>query len=170
MPRYHVAIDEQDFDIELEYHAEKFLARVNGKTCEIERARLGDSRSLLIIDGHAYEVDVHSNGSDGRRLVFLRGTEIIASIEDYNLAQIRKTAGISTEPAVETVIRAPMPGLIIDVVVSDGDSVKTGDVLMIIEAMKMENVVKAKAPAKVKMLHVKPGTSVEKGEKLLEFE
>lgn len=170
MPRYHVAIDEHDFDIELEYHAEKFVARVNGKTCEIERARLDDSRSLLIIDGKSFEVDVHSNGSDGRRLVFLRGTEVVASIEDYNLARIRKTAGMNTEPAVETVIRSPMPGLVIDVVVSEGDSVKAGDVLMIIEAMKMENVIKAKAAAEVKALHVKPGTSVEKGEKLLEFE
>ena len=66
-------------------------------------------------------------------------------------------------------IKAPMPGLIIDLKIKAGDTVNAGDALLILEAMKMENVIKAPAPATVKSVKVKKGDSVEKGQILIEF-
>ena len=66
-------------------------------------------------------------------------------------------------------IKAPMPGLIIDLKVKIGDSVKTGDQLLILEAMKMENILKAQGEGIVKNVKVKKGDSVEKGQVLIEF-
>lgn len=66
-------------------------------------------------------------------------------------------------------IKAPMPGLIIDLKISAGDTVKTGDPLLILEAMKMENILKSPGDGVVKSVKVKKGDSVEKGHILIEF-
>lgn len=66
-------------------------------------------------------------------------------------------------------IKAPMPGLIIDLKVKAGDAVNAGDALLILEAMKMENVLKCPAAGTVKNVKVKKGDSVEKGQVLIEF-
>ncbi len=62
-----------------------------------------------------------------------------------------------------------MPGLIIDLRVKDGDAVMPGDPLLILEAMKMENMIKASAAGIVKSVKVKKGDSVEKNQVLIEF-
>ncbi|NOY88568.1 MAG: acetyl-CoA carboxylase biotin carboxyl carrier protein subunit, partial [FCB group bacterium] len=120
--------------------------------------------------GHSLEVDIHSNGYDNRKTVFLKGREITVDIEDYNLAQLRKTAGLSSDKMMDRMIKAPMPGLILDVKVTAGDTVEKGQPLLIIEAMKMENIIKASGKAVVKEVLVKNGASVDKGSKLLELE
>lgn len=61
-------------------------------------------------------------------------------------------------------IKAPMPGLVKDILVSDGQSIKAGDSILILEAMKMENVLKAPSDALVKSVKVKKGSTVEKNE------
>jgi len=170
MARYLVNIDGKEFDIELEYRSEKYFAVINGKNVEIASYRLGENRSLLLIDDQAHEVDVRSNGYDNRKVVFMKGMEIPARIENYNLAQLRKTAGMSSEAAVARQLRAAMPGLVIEVKVKPGDKVTKGQPLLVLEAMKMENIIKAQWEATVKAVHVSGGMSVEKGDELLEFE
>ena len=66
-------------------------------------------------------------------------------------------------------IHSPMPGLVLDVVVKEGDEVKEGDSLLILEAMKMENVIKAPANGTIASIQVTKNQSVEKGELLLEL-
>lgn len=66
-------------------------------------------------------------------------------------------------------IKAPMPGLIINLKVTEGDTVKTGDQLLILEAMKMENILKSPGDGVVKKIKVKKGDSVEKNQILIEF-
>jgi biotin carboxyl carrier protein len=66
-------------------------------------------------------------------------------------------------------IKAPMPGLVLKVLVNEGDEVKKGDSLFILEAMKMENIIKAPADAVVKAIKVKPTDKVEKGQLIILF-
>jgi biotin carboxyl carrier protein len=66
-------------------------------------------------------------------------------------------------------IKAPMPGLVIDLKVKAGDAVKTGDPLLILEAMKMENILKSPGDSTIKNVKIKKGESVEKGQVLIEF-
>jgi biotin carboxyl carrier protein len=66
-------------------------------------------------------------------------------------------------------IKAPMPGLIIDLKVKVGDLVKIGESLLILEAMKMENVIKSPGDGVVRLVKIKKGDSVEKGQVLIEF-
>jgi len=66
-------------------------------------------------------------------------------------------------------VKAPMPGLIIDLKVKAGDTVKLNDPLLILEAMKMENIIKAAGDGIVKSVKIKKGDSVEKNQVLIEF-
>lgn len=67
-------------------------------------------------------------------------------------------------------IKAPMPGVILDVMVKEGEEVKEGDNLLVLEAMKMENTIMAPRDATIKSIHVKSGKTVSKNEVLIEME
>lgn len=173
MPRYTVTVNDREFDITLDYHAEQLEVVVNGQKREVVVHQLQDTRMLILIDNRSLEVDVRTNGghtSSGERVVFMRGREIPVSIEDYALARMRKAAGISSKPGAEKHFKAPMPGLVVEIKVEVGQVVKSGEPLVLIEAMKMENVLKAKAAGTVKAVVVTKGQSVEKGDTLVEFE
>jgi len=170
MPRYHVVVDDREFDVKLKYHSEKYEIVINGRTLSVESHRLGESRSLLLIDNQTLEVDVRANGAGRDKTVFMNGIEIPVTVEDYHLAKLRRTAGIAAGPVVESSLKAPMPGLVIEVKVEVGRQVEPGDPLVVIEAMKMENIIKARTKATIKKVCVKAGESVEKGDLILEFE
>jgi biotin carboxyl carrier protein len=66
-------------------------------------------------------------------------------------------------------IKAPMPGLVLKVLVEEGAEIKKGENLFVLEAMKMENIIKAPADVTVKTIKIKPGDKVEKGQILMLF-
>lgn len=170
MPRYLVKIDDTEYDIELTYRSEKYYAIINGREMEVNCTKLGESRSIMLIDDKSLEVDIRSNGYDQSKTAFILGQEIPVEIENYNLAQLKKTAGMSGESTMSKQLKAPMPGLVLVIKAAVGDSVKKGDPLIIIEAMKMENIIKASGDGVIKNIAVEDGQSVEKDIVLMEFE
>ncbi|MBP8822681.1 MAG: biotin/lipoyl-binding protein [Flavobacteriales bacterium] len=72
--------------------------------------------------------------------------------------------------AMASELKAPMPGLVLKVLVKEGDVVKKDDPLLVLEAMKMENVIKSTGEGVVKKAHAQAGAAVEKGQLLLSFE
>ena len=67
-------------------------------------------------------------------------------------------------------LKAPMPGLVLDIEVREGEQVKKGDALLILEAMKMENVIKSPSDGVIKKIAVNKGEAVEKNQLILNFE
>jgi biotin carboxyl carrier protein len=63
-----------------------------------------------------------------------------------------------------------MPGLVLKVLVTEGQAVKKGDGLLVLEAMKMENIIKASADGMVKKIHIEEKNVVDKNQKMIEFE
>lgn len=170
MARYTVSVQDKEYDVTVEYRSGRFTVTLDGQELSVDHKALAGSRALMLVDHQSHEVDVRYNGSDTERIVFLSGTEIPLAIEDYNLAQLRKSAGQAVAGVAERALTAPMPGLIVDIKVVEGETVKKGQPLVVIEAMKMENILKARTDAVVKAVVVSGGQSVEKGEKILEFE
>ncbi len=66
-------------------------------------------------------------------------------------------------------IKAPMPGMVLSVLVKDGDAVKKGDAILVLEAMKMENILKSPSDGTIKKIAVSKGTAVEKNQLLVQF-
>ncbi len=170
MRRYSVEVDGREFDITIEYTAQKYIVTCNGKTIGAEAHFQRESRGLMLIDNESHEVDVRSDGYSPAKTVYMKGQEIPVLIEDYNLAQLRKTAGMTSGVKMERQVNAAMPGLVLDVKIAPGDEVKKGQPLLVLEAMKMENIIKSQGEATVKAVKVNKGQSVEKGDVLLEFE
>ncbi len=87
------------------------------------------------------------------------------------LDQLIEEMGLElADAALVNDIKAPMPGLILEVNVKEGDEVKEGDYLMVLEAMKMENALTAPRDAKIKAINIKKGETVEKNQLLIEME
>jgi pyruvate carboxylase subunit B len=82
----------------------------------------------------------------------------------------REGAGATTGPVGPAPLVAPMPGMIVRVTVQVGDRVRAGQGLVVMEAMKMENELRAQADATVKAVLAHPGSAVEKGALLIELE
>ncbi|HOD67518.1 MAG TPA: hypothetical protein PKM94_12620 [candidate division Zixibacteria bacterium] len=169
MRRYLITVDGREFDISLDPSMQSGRLLCNGRPREIITHLLGPSRALVLIDNESLEVDVRANAYDTKKTLFVHGMEIPVTIEDYHLAQLRKTAGIRSGAEIDRVLRAAMPGLVLEVKVRPGEIVRRSQPLLIIEAMKMENIIKAQGEGTVKTVFVAPGKSVEKNDKLLEF-
>lgn len=170
MARYVVTIEGREIEVEIAYQSEKFSVTVDSRARTVEYNRLGENRFLMMVDRESIEADVRPGAVSGDRVVFMEGHEIPVSVENWQLAQARKAAGISAHTAAETRLQAPMPGMVLKIHVSAGQKITKGQPLLVIEAMKMENIIKAKADGVVKSIHAVPGRSVEKGDLLVEFE
>lgn len=126
----------------------------------------GPSLYSLIVDNSSYEVHVEER--EGSYRVLLLGQVYDVHVEDE--ATRRVTRARKARQAAEgedIIIRSPIPGLIFDVPAMEGQEVKKGDILVIVEAMKMENEIRAPRDATVKATFVAPGDNVDKGTPLV---
>jgi biotin carboxyl carrier protein len=80
------------------------------------------------------------------------------------------TAAPPAQVSSDSMVVAPMPGVILSIAVKEGDEINAGDVILVLEAMKMENEIHAPRAGKVKKLHVSEGAEVQSGSALVEFE
>jgi biotin carboxyl carrier protein len=134
------------------------LTRINDTTFHILHNNKSYSAELVQLDKVTKSVKLKING-------------IVQTVElkdRYDL--LLEKMGINGSAASKlNSVKAPMPGLIVKINVAVGDVVKPGDALIVLEAMKMENVIKSIGEATVSQVKVKKGNSVEKGQVLIEF-
>lgn len=130
--------------------------------------KLSPSRFILYLDQKIYDIQLIARLKHGL-FIQLNGMMLELTLKDH-ITQLLEQLGMEAGgPETLDNIRAPMPGAILEVAIRDGQEVKKGDKLLILEAMKMENVIKAPADAKVSVVHVKPGDNVEKNQQLVSF-
>ncbi|HLZ16786.1 MAG TPA: acetyl-CoA carboxylase biotin carboxyl carrier protein subunit [Cyclobacteriaceae bacterium] len=163
-----------------------YQTKVNGKSFEVTK-----SEESILIDGDPFQWDLvkisegyfhilYKNKSYRAEVVRAdRATKTfhlkinnnlqVVEVKDKFDLLLEKMGMTNGSAAKINHIKAPMPGLVIDLRVRAGDAVKAGDPLLILEAMKMENILKVAAEATVRTVKVKKGDSVEKGQVLIEF-
>lgn len=164
----------------------KYFVTVGGREIEVEvdgdeirlggevrhaflRHRPGTPLWQLTLDGRACDVMLQSEGR-GRWTAGMAGEQIDIEVVDERTRHIRSLTAGSARPAGGEVIRAPMPGLVVRVLVEPGGTVSPGTGVLVLEAMKMENELRAPVPGVVRAVRVSPGDAVEKGQPLVEFE
>jgi biotin carboxyl carrier protein len=167
MKKVHVATGDKSFDFVLRQEGNRLFISSNGKEHAVDLVRMGNGRYSLLIGGRSFEIGARLTG-DG--YVLSNGSHSgTFTVEDAEIARIKRAAGID-EATVIKKLSAPMPGLIVSVDCEEGQEVEHNQPIVVMEAMKMENVIKAPAAGKIKSIAVTPGTSVEKGQLILEFE
>ncbi|MBB6251183.1 acetyl-CoA carboxylase biotin carboxylase subunit [Nitrospirillum iridis] len=120
------------------------------------------------VDGHALAVQVDGTGI-GYRL-FHGGAEIEVQVLTARAAEFAALMPVKAKPDMSKFLLSPMPGLLVTVAVSVGDEVKAGQELAVVEAMKMENILRAEADGTVKKIAAEKGSSLAVDQIIIEFE
>ena len=155
--KYVTTVANQQFVIDINHAGE---ITVNGQVINVNMLQMQDTTMYsMIIDSKSH--DVRMNEGDGVYLVQLSGDIFEVVVEDE---RTRRLTGLKSGPAAatgEVVIKAPMPGVVIDVLVTKGQEVNKGDILIILESMKMQNEFKAPRAGQVHAIRVVPGDKVD---------
>jgi biotin carboxyl carrier protein len=128
---------------------------------------IGEQEGMLTVDGIAFDVKLEQERA------VVDGQEYEIDLNGMRLRMRQQHRGASEAaiaPAGPGAVTAVMPGLIIKLKVAEGNEVKVGDVLLILEAMKMENEIAAERDGVVKKIHIEAGDRVENGQPLLDIE
>ena len=146
----------------------KYEVSVDGKQYEVEIVRDDGRRALLKVDGREYAVDA-SNAPVGSAPAATSPAPA-ATQAPRRSASAGASSVAAPVAAGDMQIRAPMPGLVLEVTASVGQRVKNGDAVVRLEAMKMENDIESHAEGTVKEVLVKQGDEVQEGELLMVLE
>jgi pyruvate carboxylase subunit B len=164
--KYFVTVGDRELTVEVDGDS----VSVDGKQVDASLARIPSTPEVrVVIDGMATTVVVESQQGAAWRLVE-GGAVREVSVEDERARHIRLLAGSGRAVDPHVVVKAPMPGLVVRVLVAVGDRLAAGAPLLALEAMKMENEIKAAAAGTVRAIGVKPGDVVEKGKVLVEIQ
>ena len=143
---------------------------INDELVNADIAKIDDSNFHVIDQHKSYRVEVVSfNKQDKTAEIIVNGNIYSIKAKDQfdDLLDQLGLGNLNSNKVSD--IKAPMPGLVLKVLVSEGDEIKKGDNLFILEAMKMENIIKAPADAVIKSIKVKPADKVEKGQLIMLF-
>ena len=158
-------------DTEVEVVLDGELATVEGEGVAARVADVeGTPVRMVTIGDSVHRVVARRGESRGRYTLWLDGFRYEVEALDERTKAIRELSGASAGASGPAPLKAPMPGMIVRVAVQVGDQVVPGQSLVVMEAMKMENELRATAAGKVKSVLATPGTAVEKGALLLEME
>ena len=140
--------------------------RIGDREVEFEVAPLGPDAAHLRFGSRGAHVTARR--VPGGWAIRLDGREHEVRLEGERERAVREIAGVAARPATLD-LRAPMPGLVVKVLVEPGQEVAPGDGLVVVEAMKMENELRAETPGVIAVVEVAPGQAVERDEVLVRF-
>lgn len=143
---------------------------VDGKSFDCDIVEMKKGSFHVIKDSRSYNVEViRSNPEEKSFTVSINGNKYTLAVKDKYDDLLRSLGMDNLAGSKVNEIKAPMPGLVLNVVVEEGTAVKKGDPVIVLEAMKMENILKSPADGTVKKINVKKGQAVEKNQVLINF-
>ncbi len=141
--------------------------RKDGETLDALISDLGQGRYCLIKDNMPYIVNVHRTNEHYN--VRIAGSHFQVMVEDERTRRVKELVKAGSGAKGEKTIKAPIPGLIVKTPVAAGGTVSAGEPLIILEAMKMENIIKAPFDCRVVSLAVKEGETVEQNKAMMKI-
>ena len=150
--KYEVTVEGQTFLIEIE--DEKVF--VNGQAYTVDMQSIDDLNLYsLLVDNNSHEAFIEE-AEDQLQVLLQTGEMYSVQVKGGRTRStiVKKPFRI---PGVETAVKAPMPGLVVDVLVTEGQQIVAGEVLVILESMKMENELRAQWDGTIQSVHVRPG-------------
>jgi len=154
--------------LSLQVHPEEKIFELNEETESFEFIK-ANNRYLLRVGTKLYKID--NVTYQGASIEFtVNGKWYTAVVKDEQDLLLDRLGFKTGEAAGEGILKAPMPGQILEIMVNEGDEVEEGQPLAILEAMKMENELKAPVAGKISIIHVNEGQSLEKNSPIIEIE
>lgn len=162
--KYIASIDNQQYQIEIN---DEDRLTIDGQPVELDFKSMAEGQPIysLILGGKSYEAMIEL--TDEGWQVMLRGQLYQIDVEDERQRRLRMASGGTATQSGELKLKAPMPGLIVDIPVEEGQEVAKGDNLIILESMKMQNEIKSPREGKILRVNVKAGDSVNQNQVLL---
>ena len=165
---YQIKVNDK-FEFDIVPDKNQFL--VNGEAIDFEKVDLNKNSSHFIYQNKSYTIEVEEiNPVEKTAVIKVNGNSYSLTIKNQ-LDQLLKQLGMDNLAANKILqIKAPMPGLVLNVLAIEGAEVKKGDSLLVLEAMKMENMIKSPTDGVIKKIAVKQGDKIEKNELLISFQ
>jgi len=160
--KYFAAVNGQEYEIEIDN--DRVL--VDGEAIDVDVSQIGAPELYsILLDGASYEVLVEEKRQE--YAVTLAGQQFHVQVEDERSRRLNAGRKGPLIPSGELVVKAPIPGLVVKVLVQEGDDIPEDHPLIILEAMKMENEIRSLRAGVVRSLNVSTGQRVEQGAALL---
>jgi glutaconyl-CoA/methylmalonyl-CoA decarboxylase subunit gamma len=143
----------------------EYVLTIAEKEYQAEIKELTAEYALISVDGKDYRVELKQFGNRENQPVFKKADPPTAAAAPPPAEKKMKT------PAVDSgAVKSPLPGMILEMHVAEGDPVKAGQTLLVLEAMKMENQIQAPHDGTVKKIYFRNGDTVAEGEVLCEID
>lgn len=166
---YSVKTEDKEWQIALDFLAGE--VSVDGTANALQVESISDRYRKITLNGVSYHLILEAFDKTLKTVTLrVNGERKIYSVKDRS-DELLKKFGIQAFPTPKVnELKSPMPGLVVQILVKEGDVLSKGDPIVILEAMKMENVLKAPADVKVKSVACEAGKAVEKNSVLVRFE
>jgi biotin carboxyl carrier protein len=154
-----------DIDYTIEIIDERHIS-VNGRALTVDfNSVSGQPVYSLLMDGQSVEAYVYPG--EEKWEVLLMGRQFQVMVEDEREKRLKAAAGGSVSESGEFHLKAPMPGMVVSILVEEGQEIEKGQVMLILESMKMQNELKSPRAGTVGRVRVRAGESVEQKQTLL---
>lgn len=154
---YSVKIGQKTFEVEVDGRE----IRLNNKKVNLDFQRIGNSKDYsLIIDNKSYQLRIQPRGD--KYHITIGGRDFPVEVEDEKTKLLRSLMKVKERAREPEIVKAPMPGLVVKVLVEVGQRVRKGQGVAIVEAMKMENEIKASTEGVVREVRVREKDAIDK--------
>lgn len=163
--KYYARIDNNEYEIEID--GDKVM--LDGKPVNVDLVRTGATELYsVLLDGRSYEMLVNADRFNYQ--IGVRGVQLQVQVEDERARRLNRARRLPTLPDGELAITAPIPGLVVRILVKEGDVIEEGQPVVLLEAMKMENELRAVRGGVVKSVMVVAGQRVDQNAPLILLE
>jgi len=146
----------------------EYVMTINQKEYRAEVREINAEYALIQVNGREFRVDLQQLGL-GKLMPVAAVAETKAAAPAAQPAIAVAPAPVVVSGEASSIVKAPLPGLIIDVKIGEGEKVKAGQIIVVMEAMKMENQIQATTDGTVKKIFIKKGDNVAEGHAMVEI-
>jgi biotin carboxyl carrier protein len=155
---------------ELDVQKNTFSGTIDGHDIAGDFIRISDHQYHLLVRNRSYNIDVVKVNKEEKQLVIrVNSVKYTIQLKDKYDELLHRLGMDNLAAKKVNDIKAPMPGMVLNILVSEGAVVKKGDALLVLEAMKMENIIKSPTDGTIKRIAATKGTAVEKNQLLIQF-
>lgn len=163
--KYYTRVDNNEYEVEID--GDRIL--LDGKPVNVDLVRTGATELYsVLLDGRSYEMLVTADRFNYQ--IGVRGVQLQVQVEDERARRLNRARRLPTLPDGELAITAPIPGLVVRILVQEGDVIEEGQPVVLLEAMKMENELRAVRGGVVKSVLASAGQRVDQNAPLIVLE